>query len=140
MICPFCESPLGSRIADSRKRNKTTWRRRVCFACDSRWNTIEVVTEQTEARNRKRCNVKGLKNWQVVRAEFIDYQFDGYLKNKSQSNDAIHFSVAKSGPALLEWVEKTFQVVIASHRIFTDIDGNWCCQVTGEVRDDRQQT
>lgn len=43
MPCPFCAGDSG--VIDSRPRNQTVWRRRVCTTCKRRFTTFEVATD-----------------------------------------------------------------------------------------------
>ncbi len=40
-LCPKCQH--DSHVINSRQRDGTTNRRRECFRCKHRWNTIEVL-------------------------------------------------------------------------------------------------
>ena len=41
MLCTKCKG--DTRVAESRPRNETTWRRRKCLSCGTQFRTIEIL-------------------------------------------------------------------------------------------------
>ena len=41
MLCTKCKS--DTKVAESRPRNETTWRRRKCLSCGTQFRTIEIL-------------------------------------------------------------------------------------------------
>ncbi len=46
MLCIKCKR--GTKVAESRPRNQTTWRRRKCISCDTQFRTIEILEPVVE--------------------------------------------------------------------------------------------
>ena len=46
MLCIKCKR--DTKVAESRPRNKTTWRRRKCLSCDTQFRTIEILEPVVE--------------------------------------------------------------------------------------------
>jgi len=41
MLCTKCKG--DTKVAESRRRNETTWRRRKCLSCGTQFRTVEVL-------------------------------------------------------------------------------------------------
>jgi len=48
MLCVECKS--DTKVAESRPRNNTTWRRRKCLSCDTQFRTIEILEPIVEPK------------------------------------------------------------------------------------------
>ena len=46
MLCIKCKR--DTKVAESRPRNNTTWRRRKCLSCDTQFRTIEILEPVVE--------------------------------------------------------------------------------------------
>jgi len=46
MLCIKCKH--DTKVAESRPRNQTTWRRRKCISCDTQFRTIEILEPVVE--------------------------------------------------------------------------------------------
>ena len=46
MLCIKCKR--DTKVAESRPRNQTTWRRRKCISCDTQFRTIEILEPVVE--------------------------------------------------------------------------------------------
>ena len=51
MLCIKCKR--DTKVAESRPRNQTTWRRRKCISCDTQFRTIEILERQLKPRITK---------------------------------------------------------------------------------------
>lgn len=63
MICPKCKG--SSSIVDSRRidEGRSVFRRRVCDACEHRWNTREVLLEDASSLlDRRENTIMKLRN------------------------------------------------------------------------------
>ena len=72
MLCTKCKS--DTKVAESRPRNETTWRRRKCLSCGTQFRTIEIlepVVAQPKPKSKPKPEPKPKTNEEIIQ-EFVD--------------------------------------------------------------------
>lgn len=57
--CPSCKSD-NSHVIESRFKHGTIWRRRECFDCGERYNTLEILADDLNDLKQKQDIVDGI--------------------------------------------------------------------------------
>ena len=71
MRCPHCHSD-HNRVNDSRRRDGTIWRRRVCSDCGAKFTSYEVLASPDEERPNFREVLRRQQTAQKIRQLILE--------------------------------------------------------------------